>query len=181
MDCDCLLPSIAEQCWCRHFRAQGAFSLQKTCRLPIARLCQKSKCYCHVESLICLHWAAHNELYNSAASDVKNWQTCHALKISCLSNIILILIKSKMFWLNFKWSWFIIHHRCNYHLSRLNSYKKVIYMVLNYWILHSPSHVWMNTHHMVTQTVAKKHSWNTLKFHTDVNTYTCNTTRLTIN
>lgn len=62
MDCDCLLPSIAEQCWCRHFRAQEAFSLLKTCRLPIARLCQKSKCYCHVESIMYIHWAAHNEL-----------------------------------------------------------------------------------------------------------------------
>lgn len=128
----------------------------------------------HVESIICLHWAAHNELYIMVQPQIS--KTCHALKISCLWNIISIVIKSQMFWLNLKWSWLIIHNSCNY--LGLNSYKKVIYMVLNYWI-HAQSHVWMNTHHMVTH-VAKKHSWNTLKFHTDVNT-TCNTNYMPLN
>ncbi len=92
MDCDCLLPSTAEQCWSRHLRAQEAFSLLKTCLLPIARL-SKSKCYCHVVSIMCLQWAAHNELSAVVHMSplVKNWQTCHALQIRCSWNVKIII------------------------------------------------------------------------------------------
>ncbi len=92
MDSDCLLPPTAEQCWSRHLRAQEAFSLLKTCLLPIARL-SKSKCYCHVVSIMCLQWAAHSELSAVVHMSplVKNWQTCHALQTRCSWNVKIII------------------------------------------------------------------------------------------